>query len=227
MQDRAQYEPNAAKPHSPCVKIVLDFILFYFIFSCDTQWVSGMYHKKKIGMEHFEMFHFSKCLMSFYDLQGTRRSLWAGHDHKLMRFYFHFLCDKKKIEKRASVLKNEMLAVAIISVFEMPAFVNNKIHSRRWPPNILDILDIREIHKVRKTQHQNPEFSPNQVRFLENLQKSTFAFKGGGKGVKLRKEPFLVVNWVSSCFDPLIWGKILGWTCNYPLCVCVWESAEN
>jgi hypothetical protein len=48
-----------------------------------------------------------------------------------MRFYFHFLCDKKKIEKRASVLKNEMLAVAIISVFEMPAFVNNKIHSRR------------------------------------------------------------------------------------------------
>ncbi len=94
--------------------------------------------------------------------------------------------------------------------------------------NILDILDIREIHKVRKTQHQNPEFSPNQVRFLENLQKSTFAFKGGGKGVKLRKEPFLVVNWVSSCFDPLIWGKILGWTCNHPVCVCVaWSQLKT
>jgi len=106
-----------------------------------------------------------------------------------MRFYFHFLCDKKKIEKRASVLKNEMLAVAIISHFEMPAFVNNKIHSGRLPPNILDILDIREIHKIRKTQHQNPQFSPNQVRLLKNLQKSTFAFKGAGKGAKLRKEP--------------------------------------
>jgi hypothetical protein len=34
-----------------------------------------MYHKKKIDTEHFEMFHFSKCLMNFYDLQGICNTL--------------------------------------------------------------------------------------------------------------------------------------------------------
>ncbi len=100
MQDTAQYEPNAAKPHSPCVKIVLDFILFYFIFSSDTQWVSGMYHKKKVGMEHFEMFHFSKCLMSFYDLQGICNTLEGLYEPGMTTNWWDFIFIFFVIKKR-------------------------------------------------------------------------------------------------------------------------------
>jgi hypothetical protein len=38
--------------------------------------------------------------------------------------------------------------------------------------------DNRVIHKVRKTQHQNPEFGHTQGEIKKNLQKSTLAFKG-------------------------------------------------
>ncbi len=55
-------------------------------------------------------------------------------------------------------------------------------------------------NKVRKTQHQNPEFGPRPGEIHKrNLQKSTLAFQG----VKLRSAPILVPKWVSSGFDPL------------------------
>jgi hypothetical protein len=42
--------------------------------------------------------------------------------------------------------------------------------------------DNRVIHKVRKIQHQNPEFGHTQGEILKkNLQKSTLAFNGGMK----------------------------------------------
>jgi hypothetical protein len=53
---------------------------------------------------------------------------------------------------------------------------------------------IRVIPKVRKTQHQNPEFIDTQGEIFKKLaKKSTLAFKGAG-GVKLRKPSILVVN---------------------------------
>jgi hypothetical protein len=52
-------------------------------------------------------------------------------------------------------------------------------------------IHIRVIHKVRKTQHQNPEFGHTWRDSKKNLRKSTLAFKGG---MKLRKESILVVN---------------------------------
>jgi hypothetical protein len=59
---------------------------------------------------------------------------------------------------------------------------------------------IRVIHKVRKTQNQNPEFghTVHKVRFKKNLQKRTLAIQ---RGMKLRKPSILVVNWVSSCLS--------------------------
>jgi hypothetical protein len=50
----------------------------------------------------------------------------------------------------------------------------------------------RVIHKVRKTQHENPEFGHTRVRsFLKPAKKSTLALRGG---VKLRKPSILVGN---------------------------------
>jgi hypothetical protein len=40
-------------------------------------------------------------------------------------------------------------------------------------------LDNTVIHKVRKTQHQNPEFGHTQSEIQKNLQKSTLAFNRG------------------------------------------------
>jgi hypothetical protein len=60
---------------------------------------------------------------------------------------------------------------------------------------IVSITHIRVIHKVRKTQHQNPEFGHKWVRWKKNLKKSTLAFKGR---LQLSKPPISVVNWVSS-----------------------------
>jgi hypothetical protein len=54
----------------------------------------------------------------------------------------------------------------------------------------------RVIRKVRKTQHQNPEFGHTQGEIQKkNLQKSTLAFQqGGGLVLKLRKPSILVVE---------------------------------
>jgi hypothetical protein len=38
---------------------------------------------------------------------------------------------------------------------------------------------LKVICKVKKTQHQNPEFGHTQGEIFKNLQKSTLAFKGG------------------------------------------------
>ncbi len=46
----------------------------------------------------------------------------------------------------------------------------------------------RVICKVRKTQHQNPEFGHTQGEIQKkNLQKSTLAFQQGGGGVEAQK----------------------------------------
>ncbi len=42
----------------------------------------------------------------------------------------------------------------------------------------MDVLDIRLIHKVMKTQHQNPEFGHKQGEIKKTLQEQTLAFKG-------------------------------------------------
>jgi hypothetical protein len=42
----------------------------------------------------------------------------------------------------------------------------------------MDVLDIRLIHKVMKTQHQNPEFGHKQGEIKKILQEQTLAFKG-------------------------------------------------
>jgi hypothetical protein len=55
----------------------------------------------------------------------------------------------------------------------------------------------RVICKVRKTQHQNPEFGHTQGEiFFKNLQNCTLAFKGGMKLKKpsIEKPSILVVN---------------------------------
>jgi hypothetical protein len=67
-----------------------------------------------------------------------------------------------------------------------------------WVPKSkvrMKTIHIRVIRKVRKTQHQNPEFGHTCWDSKKNLQKSTLASKGG---MKLRKQSILVVNWVSS-----------------------------
>ncbi len=52
----------------------------------------------------------------------------------------------------------------------------NTIHSF---PSLLTVQQIRVIRKVRKTQHQNPEFGHTEGEIKKNLQKSKLAFKGG------------------------------------------------
>jgi hypothetical protein len=54
----------------------------------------------------------------------------------------------------------------------------------------------RVIQKVRKTQHQNPEFGHTQ-----NPAKKYISIQGG---MKLRKPSILVVNWVSSCLSSFL-----------------------
>jgi hypothetical protein len=70
MQGRAKYEPNAGKPHSPCVKRLCWIFIFLFFLVIPSEYLACII-RKKTDTEHFEMFHFSKCLMSFYDLQGV------------------------------------------------------------------------------------------------------------------------------------------------------------
>jgi hypothetical protein len=46
--------------------------------------------------------------------------------------------------------------------------------------NLLKLcLNIRVIRKVRKTQHQNPEFGHTQDEIKKNVQRSSLAFNGG------------------------------------------------
>ncbi len=54
---------------------------------------------------------------------------------------------------------------------------------------------IRDLRKVRKRQHQYPEFGYTQGEIeKKNLRKSTLAFKPGGRwGLKLRKPSILMV----------------------------------
>jgi hypothetical protein len=56
---------------------------------------------------------------------------------------------------------------------------------------LLFLGDIRDIRKVRKTQHQYPEFGHTQGQFFKKpAKKSTLAFKGR---VKLKKPSILMV----------------------------------
>jgi hypothetical protein len=59
---------------------------------------------------------------------------------------------------------------------------------------------IRVICKVRKTQHQNPEFGHTQGEIQKKPAKKYISIQ---PGVKLRKPSFFfwVVNWVSSCLS--------------------------
>jgi hypothetical protein len=54
-----------------------------------------------------------------------------------------------------------------------------------------DNSQIRVIRKVRKTQHQNPEFGHTQVGIFKKLAKKYISIQ---RGVKLRKPSILVVN---------------------------------
>jgi hypothetical protein len=49
----------------------------------------------------------------------------------------------------------------------------------------------RVIRKVRKTQHQNPEFGHTRVRFKKKPAKKYISIQ---QGMKLRKPSILVVN---------------------------------
>jgi hypothetical protein len=51
--------------------------------------------------------------------------------------------------------------------------------------------DIKVIHKVRKTQHQNPEFGHTQGEIQEKPAKEYISTQ---QGMKLRKPSILVVN---------------------------------
>jgi len=50
---------------------------------------------------------------------------------------------------------------------------------------------VRVISKVRKIQHQNPEFGDTQGEIKKNTAKSTSGFNGG---LKLRIPSILVIN---------------------------------
>ncbi len=56
-----------------------------------------------------------------------------------------------------------------------------------------DNSHIRVIRKVRKTQHQNPQFGHTQVGIFKKLAKKYISIQGG---MKLRKPSILVVNCV-------------------------------
>ncbi len=72
-----------------------------------------------------------------------------------------------------------------------------------------NVKDNRVIRKVRKTQHQNPEFGHPEP-WVWSLHRVGFKKKGAKKcisiqgGMKLRKPSILVVNWVSSCLSFLL-----------------------
>jgi len=59
-------------------------------------------------------------------------------------------------------------------------------------------LHIRVIRKVRKTQHQNPEFGHTQGEIKTKPAKKYIIIQWG---MKLRKPSISVVNWVSSCLS--------------------------
>jgi hypothetical protein len=61
-----------------------------------------------------------------------------------------------------------------------------KISPRRRTPR-----DNTVIHKVRKTQHQNPEFGHIQGEIKKNPAKKYIGIQGG---MKLRKPSILVIN---------------------------------
>jgi hypothetical protein len=70
--------------------------------------------------------------------------------------------------------------------------MHSLIVSPALPINMEIVQHNRVIHKVRKTQHENPEFGHTRVRsFLKPAKKSTLALRGG---VKLRKPSILVGN---------------------------------
>jgi hypothetical protein len=56
----------------------------------------------------------------------------------------------------------------------------------------------RVICKVRKTQHQNPEFGHTQGEIRKKPANKYISIQ---RGMKLRKPSILVVNWVSSCLS--------------------------
>jgi hypothetical protein len=56
----------------------------------------------------------------------------------------------------------------------------------------------RVIPRVRKTQHQNPEFGYTQGEIKKKTAKKYIRI---WLGMKLRKQSILVVNWVSSCLS--------------------------
>jgi hypothetical protein len=58
------------------------------------------------------------------------------------------------------------------------------VASQSWRHN-------RVIRKVRKTQHQNPEFGDTQGEIKKNLAKKYISIQ---RGMKLRKPSILVVN---------------------------------
>ncbi len=57
---------------------------------------------------------------------------------------------------------------------------------------------IKVIHKVRKTQQQNPEFGHTQGEIKKKPAKKYISIQ---LGMKLRKPSILMVNWVSSCLS--------------------------
>jgi hypothetical protein len=64
-----------------------------------------------------------------------------------------------------------------------------------WPMTpshtMRSFVDIRVIRKVRKTQHQNPEFGHTQGEIEKKVAKKYISIQWG---VKLRKPSILVVN---------------------------------
>jgi hypothetical protein len=63
----------------------------------------------------------------------------------------------------------------------------------RFLEKVGDFLgDIRDIHKVRKRQHQYPEFGHTRGEIQKKPAKKYISIKGSG-GVKLRKPSILIV----------------------------------
>ncbi len=68
--------------------------------------------------------------------------------------------------------------------------------------------DNRVIHKVRKTQHQNPEFGYIQGKIQKNPAKKYISIQ---QGMKLRKPSILLINWVPSCLSFFLSASIIIW----------------
>jgi hypothetical protein len=79
----------------------------------------------------------------------------------------------------------------LCSSFNVFCFVENVLFNYLSKLVLWLFENNRVIRKVRKTQHQNPEFGLTQGEIKKKLQKNTLAFKGG---MKLRKPSILVVN---------------------------------